>query len=763
MTASPIGLKVWVEGIVQGVGFRPFIYSLAVDHHLTGWVRNTSGGVEIMLNGAPENVDAFMTALRANPPSLARLDRVETHPTPVQVFQGFEILASQSDPDQFIPISPDVAICPDCRRELFDPTNRRYRYPFINCTNCGPRFTIIRDIPYDRPKTTMAGFPMCPACRSEYDNPLDRRFHAQPTACPECGPQLYFEVNSQPIAEREDALQMARWSLAKGKIIAIKGLGGFHLACDATNSEAVAELRRRKKRSDKAFALMAFDSAAVERHAHLSPEERALLESHSAPVVLLNRKLDSLIAAECAPGQNTLGFMLPYTPLHLLLLEPMSGFPDALVMTSGNLSEEPIAYSDEDARERLSGMADAFLQHDRPIHMRVDDSVARVFDCQPYLIRRSRGYAPNSIQLPAPAPQILAAGAELKNTFCLTREKYAFISHHIGDLENYETLQSFESGITHFENLFRVKPEAIACDLHPDYLASQYAQQRAQRENIQLIQVQHHHAHLAACLADNGWNSDEPVIGLSYDGTGMGTDGAIWGGEVLMGNYSGYRRMAHLAYVPLPGGDLAVRKPARMALAHLWAAGIEWETDLPPVKALCYEERTALRSQVEHCIASPDTSSMGRLFDAASALIGIRQEATYEGQAAIELEAIADVNEKSFYPINPDNGPIQMAGLWQAIISDWRAGIPTPILAARFHNSIVHLSVVICDQIRSRTGCSTVALSGGVWQNQYLLTRTVDQLKSAQFTVLVHHQVPANDGCIALGQAVVAAHLLQAA
>ncbi len=757
MTTEIVGLKIWVRGIVQGVGFRPFIYGLAETHHLTGWVRNTSSGVEIEVNGPQAGVFAFLSAIHDNPPPLARIDELHSQPCEPNGYTSFEIHSSQPQAGDFIPVSPDVSICPDCQKELFSPTDRRYRYPFINCTNCGPRFSIIKDIPYDRPLTTMAGFKMCPDCQAEYDDPHNRRFHAQPTACPVCGPQLWYEENGQNLGEREEALQLARQALKAGKIIAVKGLGGFHLACDATNPQAVEELRKRKKRSDKPFAVMAFDLAAVERHCLVSSKEKELLQSHQHPIVILERKPGSAVAEAAAPYQHTIGMMLPYTPLHLLLLEPAPGFPDVLVMTSANLSEEPIAYTDEDAHSRLAELADAYLLHDRPIHMRGDDSVARVINQSPFMIRRSRGYAPDPIQLPYAIPSILAVGAELKNTFCLTRDDYAFLSHFIGDMENYETLRSFEEGIAHFERLFRIQPGVIASDLHPDYLATRYAVQRATESGLPLVQVQHHHAHLAACLADNHWDTDEPVLGLSFDGTGLGTDGAVWGSEFLLGNYAGYRRLCHLAYVPLPGGDMATRKPARMALAHLWQAGIDWETDLPPVEALCYDERTALRTQLTHRLNSPSTSSMGRLFDAASALIGVRQVATYEGQAAIEMEAMADPHEGGSYVFDIVDGLVDPAPVWQGLISDWRQGTSRPVLSARFHNSVVQMVLDVCKIIQQQTGVKTAALSGGVWQNRFLLEKTCAALEKSGFAVLTHHQVPANDGCIALGQAMVAA------
>ncbi len=757
IATEQVGLRIHVRGIVQGVGFRPFVYGLAVNNRLTGWVRNTSSGVEIEINGSAPGVQAFCEHLQNNPPPLARIDEIVTEEIAPNGAIQFEILESKPLPGEFIPVSPDMAICADCHRELFDPSDRRYRYPFINCTNCGPRFTIIKDIPYDRPQTTMAPFAMCPDCESEYHDPLNRRFHAQPVACPDCGPQVWFAAGEKKLADRDDAIRMARRWLRDGKILAVKGLGGFHLACDATNATAVDELRRRKKRSDKAFALMAASLEAIHKYCRIEPAEQKLLESPQAPIVLLEKRPDTRIAEQVAPGQRTLGIMLPYTPLHLLLLEPEEGYPDVLVMTSGNLSEEPIAYQDSDADERLSSLADGFLLHNREIHMRTDDSVLRVFADGPYFMRRARGYAPDPIQLSETLPPILATGAELKNTFCLTHNDYAFLSHHIGDLENYETLRSFEEAIEHYQRLFRVKPELLASDLHPNYLATRYAQERAQREGLPLVQIQHHHAHLAACLADNRWTSDEPVIGLSLDGTGYGTDGAIWGGEVLLGGYKGYQRLFHLKYAPLAGGDLSVRKPARMALAHLWAANREWEPDLPPAENLCFEERTALHGQLEHHLNTPNTSSMGRLFDAASALMGIRQTATYEGQAAIEMEALVDPAETGRYPFELQTDEIDPTPMWDALIADWRAGISRARMAARFHNGVAALMLEACQSVRQRTGCRIVALSGGVWQNITLLGRTVELLRGAEFEVLHHRRVPTNDGGLALGQALIAA------
>lgn len=749
-------LQIKVRGIVQGVGFRPFVYAQAVRNNLRGWVRNTSSGVDIHLVGDSEGIDAFLTALRQEPPPLARIDEILTEAVEPGPFRDFSILESQPVPGEFLPVSPDVSLCSDCQRELLDPANRRYRYPFINCTNCGPRFTITRAIPYDRPNTTMAAFPLCPACQAEYDDPLNRRFHAQPIACPECGPQVRFETAGQSALDGESALAAAAAALRQGKIIAVKGLGGYHLACDAHNREALRTMRERKRRSAKPFAVMAANTAVVEKYCLVSEEERLLLESPARPILLLQKRPGELLPDEISPGQNTLGFMLAYTPLHVLLLNDCAGFTDVLVMTSANLGEEPIVYRDEDASARLADLADGQLSHNRPIYMRTDDSVARVIQGKLYPIRRARGYAPDPVRLPFEVTPLLAAGAELKNTFCLTRDRYVFLSHHIGDMENYETLQSYREGVGHYKRLFHIDPECIVCDLHPDYLASRQARADAQENGLPLMEVQHHHAHLAACLADNGWETDQAVIGLTYDGTGYGTDGTIWGGEVLVGAYSGYQRRFHLEAVPQPGGDLSVRHPARMALAHLWAAGLDWPSDCAPAQALCSEERTALRLQLERRLNTPLTSSMGRLLDAAAALAGVRQKISYEGQAAIEFEALADWDESGGYPLTLDHQIIRLNQFWQAYLSDLLAGVPVSILSARVHQSIIQISVDICERIRAEENIQTVALSGGVWQNRYLLEHTTNALTRRGFSVLLHRQVPANDGGISLGQAVIA-------
>lgn len=789
------GLSIHITGIVQGVGFRPFVYNLAQRHHLTGWVRNTSAGVDIEVDGENVELRDFVEHLKAELPPLARLDSLSVTERPASGFEQFEILHSEAVEGAFQPISPDVAVCPDCLREMNDPRDRRYRYPFINCTNCGPRFTIIQDIPYDRPKTTMSAFEMCEDCRAEYQDPSNRRFHAQPVACPKCGPKIWLEEFPEVqtgkravlINVGEDGLQRARRRLAEGKILAVKGLGGFHLACDATNPAAVAELRRRKLRVDKPFAVMMVDFPTVKRHCHVSEAERALLQSPERPIVLLRRRPTSRIASEVAPGQRTLGVMLPYTPLHYLLLQRAKDFPEALVMTSGNLSEEPICTDNVEARTRLAGLADAFLMHDRDIHVRTDDSVVRVINHQPallagasvsdtnktlmtdylslntYPLRRSRGYSPFPVRLPWDVPPLLAAGAELKNTFCITNGNYAFLSHHIGDLENYETLQSYEQGIAHFEKLFRVKPSAIACDLHPNYLATRYAQERAERENIPTVDIQHHHAHIAAVMAEHGLDGSHPVIGVSFDGTGYGVDGNIWGGEFLIADYARFERAAHLEYFPLPGGDAATRRPSRAALGLLYALGIDWDDALPTHADLCYEDRTAIRIQLERHLNSPLTSSMGRLFDAAAALAGVRQQVNYEAQAAIEFEALADLEETGQYEFSHPSSVISARPAIEQLIADVLAGVPVPKISARFHNGVAEMVKAVCLRLSDQYDISEVALSGGVWQNMFLLRKTLALLEKEGFTVYIHSQVPANDGGLALGQAAIAGYKLKIA
>jgi hydrogenase maturation protein HypF len=775
------GARFHVSGTVQGVGFRPFIYKLAARFALAGWVRNTSGGVEIEVDGAPETLAAFAAAIRGEAPPLSRIDGLSVTYGSANGFSRFEILASESLPEAFQPISPDAALCGDCLTEMLDPQNRRFRYPFINCTNCGPRFTIVTDIPYDRPRTTMSGFQMCPDCAREYADPADRRFHAQPVACPVCGPRVWLESGEpkwRPApGDGEAALRTVRRLLTEGKIVAIKGLGGFHLACDASRPEAVRELRRRKLRVDKPFALMLPDLQAVEQHCFVDLSERELLESVARPIVLLRRRPASGISRDVAPGQDWVGVMLPYTPLHHLLMERGASFPVALVMTSGNLSEEPIATANDDARSRLRSLADAILMHDRDIYVRCDDSVVRVVadpiaaiskDGDPrgspvtYPLRRSRGYVPFPVRLPWQVPSVLAVGAALKNTFCITNGQYGFLSHHIGDLENFETLQSFEAGIAHFEKLFRVRPAALAYDLHPDYLATRYALRRAEQDGVQAVGVQHHHAHIAACMVEHGLDGSSPVIGVAFDGTGYGDDGAVWGGEVLVTDYVRYRRALHLPYFPLPGGDAAIRQPARVALALLWSLGLAWDERLAPVGEFRPAERALLLTQLEKHVNTPATSSVGRLFDAAASLVGLRQTVNYEAQAAIEFEALADPGETGAYDFTGGDTPLQIKAGLVSFLEDVLAGVRPPILSARFHNGIADMVVAAASRLRGESGIQDVALSGGVWQNITLLRRTMSLLRQEGFQVYIHREVPANDGGLALGQAAVAVARLRA-
>ena len=771
--------KIRITGVVQGVGFRPFVYQIATRGNLDGWVANTSAGVEIEVDGEVAALDEFTRALTGELPPLARIDAIDVQDLPSNgraLGNRFEIRESIALAGAFQPISPDISICPDCLRELFDPNDRRYRYPFINCTNCGPRFTIIRDIPYDRPLTTMAAFGMCEDCAREYHDPRNRRFHAQPVACPKCGPRVWLVASPKSQvsgdlgheAWGEAAIVQARELLTRGNIVAIKGLGGFHLACDASNLAAVAELRRRKLRVDKPFALMMSNLESVEANCSLTASERSLLESCQHPVVILKRRPASKIVTQVCPGQDTLGVMLPYTPLHHLLLEPVQGFPRALVMTSGNLSEEPIATDNDDARARLANLADSFLLNDRDIHVRCDDSVVRMIPAPPSpvadgggswrvgVIRRSRGYAPFPVRLPWDAPPLLATGAELKNAFCIARDRYAFLSHHIGDMENYETLRSFEDGVAHFERLFRVRPQVIAYDLHPNYMATRYALERAERDQLPAIGVQHHHAHIAACMVENGLSGEQPAIGVAFDGSGYGDDATMWGGEFLVADYAGYRRAFHLNYVAMLGGDKAVREPWRLALAYLARAGIAWSEEIESVRTINAETRKVIRWQIERGTNAPLTSSMGRLFDAVAALVGIRQTVNYEAQAAIEFEALVDPYETGAYDFGLHDDGIDVTPLIRAVVADVRAGASRGSIAARLHNGVAAMVHQVCGLIRERDGIAHVALSGGVWQNVTLLARTLDLLQQDGFTVYIHHQVPTNDGGLALGQAAVA-------
>jgi len=748
-------LQIEAQGVVQGVGFRPFVYSLARRYLLSGFVLNGPKGVLIEVEGDERSLEDFAEKLLSEAPPLASIEKLSLRKLPTLGYESFSIRESVSAEERFTLISPDIATCQDCLAEIFDPGDRRYRYPFTNCTNCGPRFTIIKDIPYDRPKTTMGPFEMCPDCLREYGDPSDRRFHAQPNACPRCGPKLSLLDRNGLKLDVDDEVEAVRDLLVKGYIVAIKGLGGYHLACDALNELAVSNLRNRKYRQDKPFALMAPSLEVVERFCYVSEGERRLLCSPRRPIVLLRRRPERSVAPDVAPRQNYLGFMLPYTPLHHLVLE---GFDNPLVMTSGNISDEPIAYKDGEALRKLSTIADFFLTHNREIYIRCDDSVTRVAVGREMIIRRSRGYVPQPIRLGRPfRRKVLACGAHLKNTFCLTRGNYAFLSHHIGDLENFETLRSFEEGIEHFKGLFQIEPELVAYDLHPDYLATSYA---LSLEDIPKIGVQHHHAHIASCLAENGVS--ERAIGVSFDGTGYGTDGRIWGGEFLMADLSGFERAGHLRYMPMPGGDMAVREPWRMAASYLYSMYGEdlWKLGIDFVRELDAGRWEVLAGAMDGGMEFPLTSSVGRLFDAVSALLGIRGEINYEAQAAIELEMAADGSCDESYGggFISDDVPFEVdsEGIFGRVVEDVSKGVPVPVISAKFHNTLAEVIAAACEILRGAYGVDIVALSGGVFQNILLLERTVELLSGRGFRVCTHSKVPPNDGGISLGQAVVA-------
>ena len=748
-----------VSGIVQGVGFRPFVYDLATRLGLNGFVRNETGGVLIEVEGESDSLDRFFGELTSRPPPLARIDDVQWSCRRPTGDPRFRIENSQSGASGSIFVSPDVATCDDCLRELFDPSDRRYRYPFLNCTHCGPRLTIVRKAPYDRQHTTMAGFSMCPACRAEYEDPRDRRFHAQPIACPACGPQLRALGSRGQEVTTEDALAFGIASLKAGKIVALKGLGGYHLACIASDGPAVAELRRRKHRDQKPLAIMVRDSSAARELCEVSTAEAAVLTSLRRPIVLLQRRPGATIAPMVAPGNPRLGVMLPYTPLHHLILRELDGAP--LVMTSGNASDEPIAYDDLDAVARLEGIADVFLTHDRPIHLRCDDSVTQIVAGEELPLRRSRGYAPAPLELPLPCPvPTLALGGQLKVTFALGRGRHAFLSHHLGDLDYYEAYRASVESIDHYQGLFTFKPELVVHDLHPDYATTRYA--GSLDPAIPRLAVQHHHAHVASCMADNGL--DLSVIGVAFDGTGFGTDGAVWGGEFLTGDYHGFHRAAHFRYVAMPGGEQAIREPWRMAVAYLVDAnaGDGLFAQRVPAPALA-----AVRQMIDRRTNCPVTSSVGRLFDGVAALAGLRDRVSYEGQAAMELEWLAtEVSPADVAPFdfelveNPDNDSpllIDTRPLFTEVAAGVRRGCPARIIARRFHSTLVEIVARTCCRLRQRSGLDVVVLSGGVFQNALLTTEVIARLERAGFRVHRHRRVPPGDGGLSLGQLAIAA------
>ena len=736
-----------IHGIVQGVGFRPFIHKQVRACRLAGTIKNTSSGVELELEGEREELERFIADLPRKAPKLAVIERVETEfSTELKHFSDFQILRSKTEAQRNTLISPDIGICDDCLRELLDPADRRYRYPFINCTNCGPRFTIIRDVPYDRAKTSMAPFPMCPDCEREYHDIENRRYHAQPDCCPVCGPRVFY-LDAEGNAMAGDAVELARAALKAGKIVAIKGLGGIHLACRCDEAEIARTLRRRKQRDEKPFALMCRDVDCARKLCAVSAEEEALLTSFRRPIVLLKKREKG--ALEYLSENNYIGVMLPYTPLHVLLF---GDDIDMLVMTSANLSDTPIVYRNDEATERLRGIADGFLLHDREIRTRCDDSLCYCLDGEAYFARRSRGYVPFPVSVHEDAGMLLACGAEQKASFCLSKGSYVFPSQHIGDLKNIETLENYERQIRHFEKLFDIRPAAIACDLHPDYLSTAYAAERSEEEKIPLIRVQHHHAHMAACMADNALSGE--VIGLVWDGTGYGTDGTTWGGECLVGGYDGFERVGSIRPIPLVGGDLVTKEPLRAAWALRRDAGLPTEEE----NGALYE--TMLRSGL-NC---PLSSGMGRLFDGVSAMLGIKTRCSYEGQGAILLEAAAAADD-GIYPIvwEEENGLLRFdwREMIRAIGADQSRGLDRGVMAARFMNTLVDMGVRQCVRAREQSGLERVVLSGGSFQNLYMMHRLPAALEREGFAVYHHRRVSTNDEGISLGQLMIAGAALE--
>lgn len=743
-----------VRGLVQGVGYRPFVYRLAQEEHLAGWVSNDSEGVLAEIEGPQPQVDHFLHRLRTEKPPLARVDSVESTPLPTTGEQGFTIHLSEHSGQARTGIPADAATCPDCLRELLDPADRRYHYPFLNCTNCGPRFTITRRVPYDRPQTSMAVFPMCPACQREYDDPADRRFHAQPNACPVCGPTLTFQpADGTPSAEAPLAETIHR--LAQGQILAIKGIGGFHLAADATSEAAVQLLRQRKHRAGKPFAVMVRDLAAAQALCEISPAEADLLTSVERPVVLLRRHGSTdPIAPSVAPGIPWLGLFLPYAPLHHLLFADSR--LQALVMTSANLSDEPICIDNDEARQRLTGIADGFLFHNREILQRCDDSVMAIVQSAPQLLRRARGHVPLPVPLPIAAPPLLAVGGQMKSVFTLARGLEAFQSQHIGDLESRPALEFFEHALAHLQTTFEVTPTAVAHDLHPEYLSTTWAQQFAARHNLPLIGIQHHHAHVAGCLAEHGLTT--PAIGLALDGTGYGTDGTVWGGEVMRFDLRDFTRTAHLRPIPMPGSGIAVSQPWRMALgAVATLLGPEATAGL----GFPATETALLLQLIARGRSGPLTSSLGRLFDAVAAIVLHRHAVDYEAQAAIELEGIASDADCGGYPVTltPANGAwiIEPAPMLAALLQEHRAGVAPAILSARFHRWVAFSFAAATERTREATGLTTVCLSGGCMANRLLTRMLVEELEAIGLRVLLHRQVSPGDGGLSYGQAAIAA------
>jgi hydrogenase maturation protein HypF len=750
-----------VSGIVQGVGFRPFVYRLANQCALSGFIANTPAGVSIEVEGPAEKVDEFLLRLPQEIPPLARVTALSNRELDTLGEHSFRIITTRLDQPAQTLISPDIAACDDCLREMSNPRDRRFRYPFINCTNCGPRFTIIRDIPYDRARTSMDAFKMCAACQTEYDDPANRRFHAQPNACWDCGPQLQLLSATGERIDIAEPLREAARLLQQGSIVAIKGLGGFHLACDARNAIAVQQLRERKRRIEKPFAIMVPRLEIAQQLCHVDEISAKQLLSIERPIVLLQARTEAGLPAGIAPSNRFFGVFFPYTPLHHLLFA--SGKFDALVMTSANLSEEPIAIDNQEAVQRLHGIADAFLIHNRDILRRCDDSVIRVAAGLPQQLRRSRGFVPAPVAIESESQSILAVGGELKNTICIVRGAEAFLSQHVGDLENLESYNFFKEAVDHLQHILEVQPAIIAHDLHPDYFSTKWA---LEREDVQHVPVQHHHAHIAACMAEN--HLDGKVIGIALDGTGYGTDGAIWGGEVLIADYSSFERAAHLQYVPLPGGSSAIHEPWRMAVSHLaknYGPGL-LALDIPFIKDIDHRKLHLVLQMMQREVHSPRTSSCGRLFDAVAALIGIRNSVSYEAQAAIELEMAAhDSADEGAYPFNlSKEGVVWKIGtrsLFDWLIADIRKQASIPDMSRRFHNGLALALADTAVEIREERNLNRICLSGGCFHNVLLFEFVLDALRKQNFAVYFHTEVPAGDGGLSLGQALVAAHLIR--
>ena len=732
--------EVKIKGIVQGVGFRPFIHRLVRERGLKGTIRNTSSGVTMELEGEEESIRRFLADLPTEAPPLAVIESITSREIPGKGFEAFTIIGSERQNERNTLISPDISICGDCLRELKDPADRRYRYPFINCTNCGPRFTIIEDVPYDRPKTSMKAFPMCPDCEREYHDIENRRYHAQPDCCPVCGPEVTY-LDAAGCAVPGDAIELARNALKAGKILAVKGLGGFHLACRCDEPAIAAELRRRKQRDEKPFAVMCRNAEAARKICSLSEAEEKILTGARKPIVLLKKRSKGY---DHLSENGYIGVMLPYTPLHVLLF---GDDIDMLIMTSANLSDTPIQKDNEEAVEALRGIADGFLLHNRVIQTRCDDSLCWVLDGHEYFARRSRGYVPQPVTVPRLERHLLACGAEQKASFCAAKGEHAFLSQHIGDLKNLETLEHYEKQIRHFERLFDIHPEMLVCDLHPDYLSTRYAQERAERERIPLRQVQHHHAHMASCMADNGLSG--PCIGLIWDGTGLGSDGTSWGAECLVGDYTGFQRHGSILPIPLIGGDRAVKEPHRVAFALLQASGCE-TGGIP--------EASRLEKQLAAGLNCPLSSGMGRLFDGAAAILGIKEVCNYEGQAAILLEAAAGESGEcfplGFLPDEKEKGLLRFD--WRPVIramaSERQRGTAVPVLAAKFMNTLIEMAAEQAAEAAEETGIRQVVLSGGSFQNQYVMRRLPDRLRARGLKVYHHRRVSCNDEGLSLGQ-----------